>query len=333
MRKKKLSKKRLKLLWLAKIDREFNKAWNNQDAEKAADWMLKGVKNLPKTLDQSRWIYPYISRQQPDPNVELKETRFQLTNFLSHNNTREQLKNAYDADETIHWQASLADVSMRDSNIYLLLNHIIPVIKGTTVDFNPSDEPFYEYHLWLNVKDIFSIQNDSQKLAIGDTLIGTSLIKKYVNKKKEVKYGLGATKLEFAGIFKANNDEFLKTNSRHISFDCEFLPNYQREYVIVDLKRCQNYDIRSKRYKDLKSFNQSRENLILGTYYDHERQRYFEMLNDPEVKQERLDWLKKRTVETFKTQFEVNNLGHSSPLLQKQTDWFSQMRLHNKNVD
>lgn len=332
MTRRKIKKKHLKQLYYDKISREFKAAMQNQDAEKAAEIMVKGAETSLKIIDKSLWLYPYISKSRPDPLTNINELSYQLSNFTMHDFDRLLLKEAYQDQETIHWQATLADVSIKDHNVYLLLNHIIPVIKGTTVEFNPQKASFYEYHLWLNVKNIFSLPQNKQKLAIGDTIIGTSLIKQYKNKTGRVKYGLGATKLEFCGIFKVTRSEFLSAAGRQLSFDAEY-NNYLRKYPVLLLAECLNYDIRSQRYRNLTSFANSHDHLINAVYFKQNRKRYFEMINDPKVRQKRLTQMKKRATESFEKQFEVNNIDPDSPLMQKRAEHLMQMHMHNKNVD
>lgn len=213
-----------------------------------------------------------------------------------------------------------------------MLNHIIPVVKGTTVEFDPVEASFYEFHLWLDVNKIFAIPNAVQSLAIGDTLIGTSVVNRYSDKKHHAKYGLGATKLTGCGIFKINSSEYLQTNSRRISFDSEILNDYQRKCPVITLTRCLNYDIRIKRYQNLFAFNQSRDSVIRSACHQQNRKHYFDVVDNDKTKKERFDQLYKSAKEVFKDDFAQQKINPNSPLMLKQTSWFNKMRLHNKNT-
>lgn len=297
-RKKKLNKKHLKY---AIIKAYVNRMLQCSEPAKKAYYLSKIFELDPHIFDKVLWQYPYLFPASENPNEEVLAHGFMSINMATHNSSRDELKYAYERNRIIQWQALISDVSIKNGHAYLLLNHIIPKPNhGYVVRFNPMQGFFYEYHLWLAVDKIFSLPNDSQEISIGDVITGESIINKYQTK-NTVKYGLGATKITGCGVIRPDIVRVLTTESSAITHDAKLWSDYQRQYAIAKLTKIKDYDIIVKRFKSLKSFNQSNQPLVQLDCYQENYEHYFDMLNDPTTKKIRLMALQQMLTNDFKS--------------------------------
>lgn len=114
----------------------------------------------------------------------------QLNKFLHPSSVHIRLKPYYESGHWLKWIGVLGDVTLANQtnlNGSLLIDKISFITKPEIID----------YHAWLNIENIKSMELNTQPMAIGDYLIGYSKVKKY----GQGKYGLSTTHLVKAGQF------------------------------------------------------------------------------------------------------------------------------------
>lgn len=129
-------------------------------------------------------------------NAVRRKNAQEVLNKFKHPFSRHiRLKPYCDAHAWLHWIGVLSDLTL--PNIEDNLNGDLLIDKLATAD----KQELLDFHVWLNLENVKYIQSKQQKIGIGDILEGYSQILCY----NRNKYGLGATILRRAGIYKGKN--------------------------------------------------------------------------------------------------------------------------------
>ena len=195
--------------------------------------------------NDDKWMFPYL-----DYNLHTNcnfsqlcnETRRQhlplVLNHQTHLSTSRDnlLKYYYDQHLSLKWLACVADVSMPTSiNHYtgsILLNHLLEN-KNTLFQTLFIEPRQIDYHVWLQTSRIkFWGLSSNLKIAVGDIIVGESMINKYYKKSDgQIHYGLGKTIINNCGIPAV---KFPPANAIAIDFPEVKIINYDRysDYIV-----------------------------------------------------------------------------------------------------
>lgn len=194
------------------------------------------------------WSFPFISESEHTSDLAIKQNLDELCNQeriatikLSRNshmhpsvNYRSSLKDDFNSHKPIYWQATVSDISMPKSKSHggiLLLDHVIKRKFETdnfSVGFNSYElKDQIDYHIWLPVNQIrYMGKVDQRSIAIGDVIVGQSLVERYYDSQHNIHYGLGKTIIFHCGIPLVK--DYFKSGSEIKTVNAKFIDDYNR---------------------------------------------------------------------------------------------------------
>ncbi|WP_103660670.1 molybdenum ABC transporter ATP-binding protein [Lactobacillus sp. HT06-2] len=161
-----------------------------------------------------------------------------LNKYIHPDSVHIRLKPYNDAHQYVTWIGLFSDLTLPNQKN---LNGSILLDKISVLD--ESGPIILDYHAWLNVENIKYLNSKTQKLAIGDYLVGVSRVKQYgLNK-----YGLDSTVILRAGMFVGSD----KVDSIISGYD-------RKDDWVLELK---NTDLLENNYRE--NYQENRE-----TFFD-----------------------------------------------------------------